>query len=212
MADLTTLDVVKGVLRFFRRQPLLQVAIAATLWVPLTLLLRLIASMFDAEVLIGDAVAPWAFQAGSAGLAYLAASTFVTLSNRAKSIGRRKERARLREEAKSRKQAEREARFNQVRDAINALEDGDRELLRFFVDYKTTSLPMRALKKNADAIATFEGLNWVWQGSGMDADLYLKEYIYNLLLEHPSLVGSEKKSVLVHDKLFGVIRAFERGG
>lgn len=202
-------NVGKQLTRFFRRQPLKELAIALSFWTPISLVLRMVAAREGIEALIDQAVAPWAIQVTAAGLAYVSASSFVAIATQLKAGSRRRLFAHHRQDAINRREAQRGKKLDEIRLAISALTDEDRQLLGLFVKHRQHVLPIAIAQKNAGAASRLDGLGYIYRSDehSQHGEVVLMDGLFAFLLAHPELLGLSLPATLSYDDLSSKITA-----
>lgn len=183
----------KAAAKYMRAHPLRQLALGASLFVPLHLFIRLALAALGTEQTLVELAGSWGLQVMAAGLALVAAFFWTALGARKASKIRRAKRKQAREQAKIKQEAQREC----WRTVISGLPLGDKVILRQFIDHRRIQFEGRALSpaddKDNDALQRMEALgifirHWPYAR--------LEDAIFELLLSEPALVGSDAQAIM----------------
>ncbi|MEG3791063.1 hypothetical protein V1318_13115 [Lysobacter sp. CCNWLW3] len=176
----------KAAAKYLRAYPLRQLALAAVLFVPFHVVIRLALAVLGTEQALVELAGGWGIQVMAAGLALVTAFFWIALGTRGASNAKRKARANAREKAK----AEREVQRERWRAVVRGLNEGDKVILRRFVDQRRIQFEGRDLvpgDEDTDALQRIQALGifgMYWPYSR------LEDAVFDLLLAEPALVGS----------------------
>ena len=177
----------KAAAKYLRVYPLRQLALGAVLFVPLHVFIRLALAALGSEQTLVELAGGWGIQVMAAGLALMVAFFWTAFGTRNASKARQERRMQVREKAKT----EREAARERWRAVIRGLSEGDKLILRRFVDQRRIQFEGRVVSRagddDNDALQRIEALgifSRYWPYSR------LEDAVFDLLLSEPALVGS----------------------